>query len=103
MRSPSTQPPNTGEYAGPPIIWFCFSKLKRYSPGRARVAPGVLASELIGVVRVGLAVRAAQRRLRVAAYHVQAVAEHRARQAVARGGHRRPRAPGVRRRGVGLE
>src|ERR671931_371991 len=44
MRSPSTQPPKTGEYAGPPMIWFTWCMSKRYSPAPARLAPGVRAS-----------------------------------------------------------
>src|SRR5262249_16699206 len=39
-------PPNTGEYAGPPMIWFTWCISKRYSPLPARFAPGVRASPM---------------------------------------------------------
>src|SRR5438067_4920086 len=57
MRSPSTQPPTTGEYAGPPMIWFTLCMSKRYSPGPARFAPGVLASAMSLLLERGVHLR----------------------------------------------
>src|SRR5256885_9087826 len=114
MRSPSTQPPNTGEYAGPPMIWFTLCMSNRCSPGAARLAPGVMAcacaliwktslGEFVGVVRVGINVHARAGRLHIPAHHVKALADHGASEAVARDRHRPQGLPGVRRRIVGLE
>src|SRR3954463_12513786 len=114
IRSPSTQPPNTGEYAGPPMIWFTLCMSNRCSPGAARLAPGVIAcacaliwktslGEFVSVVRVGMDVHPGAGGLHVAAHHVKALADHGAGEAVARDRHGSQRLPRVRDRIVGLE